>query len=204
MQPLDREFFHRDTAEVAQDLLGCLLVREVDGHRYVARVVETEAYVGPHDLACHAARGVTPRTEVMYGKPGIAYVFFIYGLHYLLNVVTETEGHGSAVLFRGVEPLEGFPPGAKTDGPAKLTKAMGIGKEWNRWDLTLGSELWLAAGEPVETIAVGTRIGVDYAGDWAHEHLRYWVPGSRWVSRPRPKEPTVLQRPSTRGSRKGS
>lgn len=204
MQPFERDFFRRDTAQVAQELLGSLLVREVDGHRFVARIVETEAYVGPHDLACHAAKGVTPRTEVMFGPPGVAYVFFIYGMHHLLNVVTEEPGHGAAVLFRGIEPLEGFGPDAKTDGPGKLTRTLGIDKELNRWDLTLGSKLWLARGAPVEAIAVGPRVGVDYAGAWAHEPLRFWVPGNRWVSRPRPKEPTMLQGPSTRGSRMGS
>jgi|SRR5690606_5809637 len=181
--PLPRDFYDRDTVEVARDLLGCFLVREIDGRLFVARIVETEAYVGPHDLACHASRGVTPRTEVLYGPPGHAYVYFVYGMHFLLNAVTEREGHGSAVLLRALEPLEGFPEGVRTDGPARLTRALGIDKELNRWDLTAGKRLWIAAGSRVERIARGPRIGVDYAGPWALEPLRFWEEGNRWVSR---------------------
>lgn len=181
--PLPRSFYDRDTEEVARDLLGCLLVREVGGARFVARIVETEAYLGPHDLACHASKGVTPRTEVLYGPPGHAYVYFIYGLHYLLNAVTEREGHGAAVLFRGLEPVAGFPPEARTNGPARLTKVLSVDKELNRWDLTEGRRLWIEPGERASKIARGPRIGVDYAGAWAREPLRFWEAGNRWVSR---------------------
>lgn len=181
--PLPREFYDRDTEEVARDLLGCLLVRELEGRRYVARIVETEAYVGPHDLACHASKGITPRTEVLYGPPGMAYVYFIYGLHFLLNAVTDREGHGAAVLFRGLQPLAGFEPDARTNGPARLTKALAIDKEFNRWDLTSGRKLWIESGTKIERIATGPRIGVDYAGDWAKAPLRFWEEGNPWVSR---------------------
>lgn len=181
--PLPRDFYDRDTAEVARDLLGCLLVREREGRLFVGRIVETEAYVGPHDLACHASRGITPRTKVLYGPPGHAYVYFVYGMHFLLNVVTEREGHGSAVLFRGLEPVEGFARGARTDGPARLTRVLGIDKELNRWDLTLGERLWIVSGPRVERIARGPRIGVDYAGAWAQAPLRFWEEGNPWVSR---------------------
>lgn len=181
--PLNRDFYDRDTAEVARDLLGCRLVREMGGRRFVARIVETEAYVGPHDLACHAAKGITPRTEVLYGPPGRAYVYFIYGLHFLLNAVTEREGHGAAVLFRGLEPIEGFGPEDRTNGPARLTKALEVDKEFNRWDLTLGERLWIESGKRLAPIAVGPRIGVEYAGEWAKAPLRFWEEGNRWVSR---------------------
>jgi len=181
--PLPREFYDRETVEVARDLLGCLLVRELEGRLLVARIVETEAYVGPHDLACHASRGITPRTEVLYGPPGHAYVYFVYGMHFLLNAVTEREGHGSAVLFRAVEPLEGFPEGVRTNGPARLTRVLGVDKELNRWDLTVGKRLWIAPGPRVERVARGPRIGVDYAGLWAREPLRFWEEGNPWVSR---------------------
>lgn len=168
---------------MARDLLGCLLVREREGRLFVGRIVETEAYVGPHDLACHASRGITPRTKVLYGPPGHAYVYFVYGMHFLLNVVTEREGHGSAVLFRGLEPVEGFARGARTDGPARLTRVLGIDKELNRWDLTLVERLWIVSGPRVERIARGPRIGVDYAGAWAQAPLRFWEEGNPWVSR---------------------
>lgn len=181
--PLPRSFYDRDTEEVARDLLGCLLVREGESGLYVARIVETEAYVGPHDRACHASKGITPRTQVLYGPPGHAYVYFVYGMHYLLNAVTDREGHGAAVLIRGIEPLSGFPPDARTNGPARLTKTLSIDKELNRWDLTLGERLWIAPGPRAKRVERGPRIGVDYAGAWAKEPLRFWEAGNRWVSR---------------------
>lgn len=205
LAPLSRNFYDRETEVVARDLLGCLLVRRTEGRLFVARVVETEAYVGPHDQACHAAKGLTPRTEVLHGPPGHAYVYFVYGLHHLFNVVTEREGHGSGVLFRALEPIDGFPEGAKTDGPAKLSRILGIDKEMNRWDLTLGEKLWLAPGDrEAGAIARGPRIGVDYAGEWASAPLRFWIEGNPWVScQPRAGRSAVLQSRSTRRSRKG-
>lgn len=192
---LPRAFYDRDTAQVARELLGCLLVRDLPEGRVVARVVETEAYVGPHDLACHAAKGVTPRTEVMYGPPGHAYVYFIYGMHWCLNAVTEEEGHGSAVLIRAVEPLAGLGDGLRTDGPGRLTRALAIDKEFNRWDLTQGERLSFAeAIEPVGEIATGPRIGVAYAGSWADAPLRFWLRDNPWVSgKSRPPPRKVLE-----------
>lgn len=195
MQTLPSSFYDRDTTQVAKELLGCLLHRRVDGVHHVARVVETEAYVGPHDLACHASKGITPRTEVMYGPPGRAYVYFIYGLHWCLNAVTEREGHGSAVLFRALEPIAGFPEETRTDGPARLTRALQIDRALNRWDLTRGETLWLEPPErPRGTIAAGPRIGVDYAGTWAQAPLRFWIRDNPWVSgSARPPQRKVLQ-----------
>ena len=103
---LPRSFYFRPALEVASDLLGKVLVRCLDARNLTGKIVETEAYVGPHDLACHASKGHTPRTSVMFGPPGYAYVYMIYGFHFCLNVVTEPEGYPSAVLIRGVEPLE--------------------------------------------------------------------------------------------------
>jgi len=149
--------------------------------------VETEAYVGTHDLACHAARGRTPRTEILFGPPGRAYVYFIYGMHYCVNAVTEPEGHASAVLIRALEPDPGVD--GRTDGPGRLCKALGIDRSHNGEDLT-GDRLFITAGDraagdagPSVSIETGPRIGVGYAGDWADKPYRYWLAGSRWVSR---------------------
>lgn len=207
-QPLPRDFYDRDTVEVAKDLLGRLLIREIDGRRLVSRVVETEAYVGPHDKASHSSRGITARTKVMYGPPGHAYVYFIYGMHFCLNAVTDREGHGAAVLIRAVEPLDGFPAGCRTDGPGRLTRALSIDKGQNELDLTEGRGLWFAEAQlPLGPIESGKRIGVDYAGEWADRPWRFWVANNEFVSvrsrqrGPRPQGKSVVEataiRPAT-------
>lgn len=181
---LPESFYARPALTVARDLLGTHLVMEEGGQRRVGRIVETEAYIGEHDLACHAAKGLTPRTEVMFGPPGRAYVYLIYGMHHCFNVVTDATGVGAAVLVRAVEPVEGFPSGTRTNGPGRLCKAMGITLAHNRLELK-ASPLYLMAGEPVEErqVARGPRIGVDYAGEWAAEPFRLWVKDSRHVSK---------------------
>jgi DNA-3-methyladenine glycosylase len=206
-RPLPRTFFTRPTVEVARDLLGCRLHRMVDGQERIARVVETEAYCGVEDLACHASKGLTARTRPMFGPAGHAYVYFIYGMHHCLNVVTEG-GRGAAVLFRAVEPLAGVPEGRKTSGPGLLTKALSIDKALDAHDLTAGRELWLEAGEgPAGPVEAGPRIGVAYAGPWAERPWRFWIRGSPWVStRPRRGGSGVVQgeparRPATAGRR---
>ena len=207
--PLPRDFYDRDTVQVARDLLGCTLHRQVAGTRYVARVVETEAYVGPHDLACHASKGLTPRTEPMFGPPGHAYVYFIYGLHHCLNAVTEGPGSGSAVLIRAVEPIEGFAAADRTDGPARLTRVLSIDKASNKVDLTLGRDLWFEEATERGEVSTGKRIGVDYAGEWAERPWRFWL-DSPWVSvrpraRPRGPRSRVLEgTPTRRFGRKGT
>ena len=180
-------FYARPTTEVARDLLGRRLVCVSGGRSLSGRIVETEAYVGTHDLACHAARGRTPRTEILFGPPGRAYVYFIYGMHYCVNAVTEPEGHASAVLIRALEPDPGVD--GRTDGPGRLCKALGIDRSHNGEDLT-GDRLFITAGDradgdagPSFSIETGPRIGVGYAGDWADKPYRYWLAGSRWVSR---------------------
>src|SRR3954469_16206991 len=132
---LPRRFYDRPALAVARDLLGKVLVVDVPGDRRSARIVEVEAYVGEYDLACHAAKGRTARTEVLFGPPGHAYVYLIYGMYHCFNVVTEPEGVAAAVLVRGVEPLEGIAPEAGTDGPGKLCRAMHITMAQNRADL---------------------------------------------------------------------
>ncbi|HWV39153.1 MAG TPA: DNA-3-methyladenine glycosylase [Vulgatibacter sp.] len=191
--PLPREFYDRDTLQVARSLIGCTIHRRVGRRTLVGRIVETEAYVGPEDLACHASKGRTRRTEPMFGPPGHAYVYFIYGLHHCFNAVTEGQGSGTAVLVRAVEPISGFSGDARTNGPARLTKAMAIDRGLDRLDLTLGEELWLEeASRPVGSIESGRRIGVDYAGEWAARPYRFWEAKNPWVSvLPRRKAPVV-------------
>ena len=128
---LDRQFYNRDTILVARELLGKQLVHIVAGAvKRVGRIVETEAYLGPHDLAAHSVRGRTKRTEPMFGPPGHAYVYLIYGIYYCMNVVTEPEGHASAVLLRALEPVRNLE--GKTKGPGLLCQAMGIDKKQER------------------------------------------------------------------------
>ena len=146
MQPdfLPRSFFDRPTQSVARELLGCRLIRKLAGTLLVGAIVETEAYIGERDLACHARVGRTPRTRIMYGPPGIAYVYFTYGMHWMLNLVTESEGFPAAVLIRAIQPLEGIscmqgrrggkPMSQLASGPAKLTQALGIAREENGLD----------------------------------------------------------------------
>lgn len=181
---LPDSFYARPALTVARELLGTLLVLEEGGRKRVGRIVETEAYVGEHDLACHAAKGLTPRTEVLFGPPGRAYVYLIYGMYHCFNVVTEAPGVAAAVLVRAVEPVQGLPSDCRTDGPGRLCRAFGITLAHNRLDLQ-SSPLYVAAGEPVPEaqVARGPRIGVDYAGEWAAQPFRLWVKENRHVSR---------------------
>jgi DNA-3-methyladenine glycosylase len=189
-RPLPPTFYDRDTVQVARDLLGCRVFRRVGKRTLVARVVETEAYAGPHDLACHASKGRTPRTEVLFGPPGRAYVYLCYGLHWMFNAVTEREGHGSAVLFRAVEPVSGFPAGTRTSGPALLSSALRIDRSENRHDLTAGEVLWIEEPDAdVGAIASSPRIGVEYAGEWARRPWRFYLPASPHVSGRRRSSP---------------
>lgn len=187
LAPLPAAFFDRPTERVARALIGCLVVREHEGRWLVGRIVETEAYVGAHDLACHASRGVTARTRVLYGPPGRAYVYLVYGMHHCLNFVTEREGHGAAVLLRGLEPALGLCSSVRTDGPGRLCRALAIDKTLNTHDVTRPGPLWVAAPTvPVrQRLARGPRIGVPYAGVWAARPLRFWLPGNPFVSRVR-------------------
>ena len=182
-RPLPRSFYDRDTVTVARELLGMHLVHVVAGVERVGRIVEVEAYLGPHDLAAHSARGLTPRTRVMFGPPGHAYVYMIYGMHWCMNVVTQAEGHASAVLLRALEPVKGVE--GRTAGPALLCKAMGIDGRLNGHDM-LSGDLHIARparAAPVRIVR-RPRIGVDYAGSWARRLLRFYVRGNPFVSRP--------------------
>jgi len=193
---LPRSFYSRSTLDVANDLLGKVLIRRLGRRRLAGRIVETEAYVGPHDLACHASKGHTPRTAVMFGPPGFAYVYMIYGFYFCLNVVTEPEGYPAAVLIRAVEPLEGVDlmktlrshPVRHTNiasGPGKLCMAMSIDKQLNGADL-LGTTIWIEDRNiDREAILTSPRVGVDYAGEYKDKPWRFFVDGSPHVSRVR-------------------
>lgn len=160
--------------------MGHLLVHETQGERRAVRIVETEAYLGTHDLACHASKGRTPRTDVMFGPPGHAYVYLIYGMYDMFNIVTGPEGDAQAVLIRAGEPVEGTH--GRTDGPGKLARALGITREQNRQALWHGT-LYLETGMPPAKIVTTARIGVDYAGHWKDAPLRFYNAGSTWVSK---------------------
>ncbi len=195
-QKLPRSFYSRSTLDVASDLLGKVLVRRLGRRILAGRIVETEAYVGPHDLACHASKGYTPRTSVMFGPPGHAYVYMIYGFYFCLNVVTEPEEYPAAVLIRAVEPLENVDlmrrlrnnPLRETNiasGPGKLCMAMAIDKKLNREDL-LGSTIWIEDRRfDSGSICTSPRVGVDYAGEYKNKPWRFYIENNPHVSRVR-------------------
>ncbi len=163
-QIINKKFYQRNTLKVAQELLGCFLVRRYRGKTIWAMITEMEAYHGEDDLACHASRGKTPRTEVMYGAPGQAYVYMIYGMYYMLNIVTEKKDFPAAVLIRAVK-IDAIDC-KKTNGPGKLCKFLKIDKKLNKWDLTRGEKLWLEARNSkmkLPKIRKSKRIGIDYA-----------------------------------------
>jgi len=182
MQKLPRAFYDQDTRLVARELLGKLLVHVSRGVERIGRIVETEAYLGPHDLAAHSAKGLTARTKVMFGPPGHAYVYFIYGMYFCMNVVTEREGHASAVLLRALEPVQNLE--GRTCGPGLLCLAMQIDKRLNGHDL-LSDDFFIAAPTKAEVFQTvkRPRIGVDYAKHWAKRHLRFYVKGNPCISR---------------------
>ncbi|ACV63204.1 DNA-3-methyladenine glycosylase [Desulfofarcimen acetoxidans DSM 771] len=185
---LSRSFYNRDTVMVARELLGKLLVHETPEGRTVGQIVETEAYL-QGDPACHAARGETKRNSSMFGPPGHAYVYIIYGIYSCFNVVTMPEGTGEAVLVRALEPVEGIPlmqfrrkreklP-ELCGGPARLVQAMGLGINHNSIDLTSGA-LVICQGVTPENITVTNRIGISQGKDL---FLRFYVTGNKYVSR---------------------
>ncbi|CAN5767990.1 DNA-3-methyladenine glycosylase [soil metagenome] len=213
-EPLPRDFYARPSLELARALLGRLVVADDAGGLCAGVIVETEAYGGPDDLASHARAGLTRRTAPMFGPPGHAYVYLVYGMHECLNVVAESDGHAGAVLIRAVAPLHGVglmrrrrarptdPDHLLASGPARLAQALGVTRALDGHDLTLGRRLWIAdrsgspAFEAAETaelaeeaevtgVASGPRVGVGYAGDeWSAVPWRFWLAGNPAVSRP--------------------
>lgn len=190
---LSRSFYEQPTIDVAKQLLGKFLIHRHADATLVGRIVETEAYLGPHDLACHAAKGRTKRTEVMFGAAGHAYVYFIYGFYNMLNLVTETKDYPAAVLIRAVEPVRGIAQmkrnrnngrlGNLASGPGKLCQAFAIDRSLNGQDVC-GKVLYVEdRGEPRPKFDATPRIGVDYAGEWKEKPLRFAVRDSQFVSK---------------------
>ncbi len=175
---LQLSFYQRDAETVAKDLLGKTLVVKLDKTEKRSSIVETEAYLGVHDLASHASKGITRRTEIMFGEAGRAYIYLIYGMYDMLNVVTGNKD-GQAVLIRAVEPLnfEG-----DTKGPGKLCKVLSVTRTLNN-ELFTGKKLWLEQGTIPKRIITMTRIGIDYAKEWKDAPLRFYDADSKWVSR---------------------
>lgn len=185
--PLPRSFYDRSALTVARELIGARLVRMLNSVKLVGLITETEAYIGEKDLACHAKAGRTPRTAVMYGPPGHAYVYFTYGNHWMMNVVAEREGFPAAVLIRAVQPIEGARimsrrrSGRDTFGPGKLTQAMGIARSENGIDLTeANSSLWIEAGIsiPKKSVTRSPRVGLYSVPEpWKSKPWRFLVKG---------------------------
>ena len=203
--PLQRTFFERDALVVARALVGTHIVVSrstgsgsagagVDDAPRIARIVETEAYRGPKDLACHARVGLTKRTRTLYGPPGHAYVFLIYGMYDCFNVVSFGEGKGHAVLVRAVEPVTGLPEEVSTKGPGRLTRALEITRADDALDLVAGERIFIAARDRRPRIGVSARVGVAYAGEWADRPWRFFDRDSAHVSRPPTKS---IGRPSS-------
>jgi DNA-3-methyladenine glycosylase len=165
-------FYRRDAEKLAQALIGAVLVRRIRGREYRARIVETEAYIGPHDLASHTSKGRTKRTETMFGPAGHAYVYLIYGMYEMFNIVAGKKGCGQAVLIRAAEPAGSWK--ADLSGPGKLTRAFRITRDLNGMDLT-GDTLYLVQDpDYLPRIRRAKRIGVEYAGAWKNRLLRFF------------------------------
>ncbi|NOS77546.1 MAG: DNA-3-methyladenine glycosylase [Nitrospira sp.] len=168
---LSQQYFSRPTVQVARSLIGKYLVRSIDGRAVAGKIIEVEAYVGPRDKACHASKGRTRRTDVMFGSSGMAYVYLIYGMYHCLNVVTEREEFPAAVLIRAIEI-----DGVLIDGPGRLCRALHIDRRLNRIDLTTRESLWFEdrGGRILRRqVAAFPRVGVDYAGVWATKPWRF-------------------------------
>lgn len=194
MDKLERKFYDRDTLAVAKDLLGCLLVRELEGERLVGRITETEAYIGRCDKACHAyGYKRTNRTETLFKQPGTAYLYLIYGMYTCLNFVTEGLGEPAAVLIRGIEAVEGGETMARLrfgkpleelnayqrknflNGPGKVCKALKLDKKMDGHDLLNPPLYVLPRDKDISEIHCGTRIGVDYAQEAKDFLWRFWI-----------------------------
>ena len=192
LRPLPPGFYSAPTLQVARELIGKHLVRELDGEQLIGKIVETEAYIGEDDPACHAAPGKTPRNAVMYGPPGFSYVYFIYGMYYCLNAVTQAEGYPAAVLIWAVEPIAGIPLMQRlrnvsrvqnlANGPGKLCQAFAIDRSLNAADLTC-PPLWIAGGQQLSpgALTTTTRIGIRVGRD---KKWRYFLAGNAYISHP--------------------
>lgn len=178
LEALPKDFYERDVTDVAKDLLGRHLVRVLDGVERIGRIVEVEAYLGPHDAAAHSSKGLTARTAAMFGPPGHAYIYLIYGMYHCMNVVV---GDGAGILIRAVEPIKNID--TKTSGPGLLCRALEIDKKFYGHDLQQ-APLYIAPGAKTAfSIVKRPRVGVDYAGHWARRLLRFYIRGNSYISR---------------------
>jgi DNA-3-methyladenine glycosylase len=191
---LTASFYRREAVIVARELLGMHLVRRYNGQRLAGIIIETEAYSGEDDQACHARSGCTPRTVVMYGPPGRAYVYFTYGMHWCLNCVTGAEGYPAAVLIRAITPVEGLeiiaihrhprPQRDWCNGPGKLTRALAIDQHFNGLDLCdADGDLWIEAGQRVadEDVFMGPRVGINRVAEpWRSIPWRFLIHADHW------------------------
>lgn len=192
---ISKSFYNRSTLKVAQELLGCFLVRkfpspalgEGSGVRYY-KIVETEAYIGHKDKASHASRGRTPRNEIMFGEPGNTYIYFTYGMHYMLNIATEKKEYPAAVLIRAVEPIcKDAKSCVSTNGPAKLTKALEIDKSFNALPIyTKKYDLWIEDRKEVikpSQIIKSKRVGIDSAEEYRDKLWRFYIKDNKFISK---------------------
>ena len=182
VNPLPREFYERATLKVAKDLLGKVLVREQVNRTSYSKIVDVEAYIGSDDKACHASKGRTKRTEIMFGPAGFTYVYLIYGMYQLLNIVTEQEDYPAAILIRGLEPFDQIRAETlhnRIDGPGRVGRFLELDRTHNGLDATQGTTIWVedhGLTVPRKHIQAMPRIGVDYAGEWAKKLWRFCLP----------------------------
>lgn len=181
LRKLGYPFYQRDAEKLARDLIGTILVRRTRGNEYRARIVEAEAYVGPHDLASHSSKGRTKRTEVMFGCAGHAYVYLIYGMYEMFNIVAGKTGNGQAVLIRAAEPLDDWK--VNLSGPGKLARALKITRSANGLDLAKDTLYIVSDPDYEPRVRRATRIGVEYAGEWKNKLLRFYDDKSEAVTR---------------------
>ena len=193
MKPLKQNFYTQDTIRVAEKLLGCYLIRKINTHTLIGRIVETEAYLGFKDSSCHSCNGlITERTKAMYLKGGHSYIYFTYGMYYCFNVVTKTEKEPEAVLIRALEPITGLKEMKKNrkkekltelcSGPGKLCQAFHITKSLNAKNLTQNKKIYISKGENIQEMEVDTRIGLSPHKDSAYWLLRFYIKNSPFVS----------------------
>ena len=173
---LAQKFYQQNTLKIAQNLLSCFLIRKIGNKIIKSVITETEAYIGENDLASHASKGRTPRTEIMYDKSGHTYIYMIYGMYHCLNIATEKKNFPAAVLIRSIK-IEGVDY-KKTNGPGKLCKFLKIDRKLNNWDITKGEKLWIE--KPVQNfskknIVAGKRIGIDYAKHCKNYLWRFYI-----------------------------
>ena len=193
---IKKEFYFKSAEKVAKELLGKYIIREYENKKIICKIVETEAYIGPEDKACHAYNNrCTERTKIMFSEGGKAYVYFIYGMYYCFNVVTARIGKPEAVLIRAVEPISGLELIKEnrniksnkievlTNGPGKLCRALNIDKSLNGENLLTSSKLYIIEGEEVRDIVTTTRINIDYAEEYREKNWRFYINGNKFVSK---------------------